>query len=131
MVVEAFKTEQPRHASWMQNLDSVWRHLVADEIERQVDVRKEELHRKEPIEELAWRVVFNDLHPNLLLFAVSALDEVIRMTEVHVIGPHAAELVAGLTSIVLRESIRKGRRTYIIDFRSFLGILNSEAQCNG
>ena len=61
----------------MENFDSVWRHFISNEIERQVDVREEELHGEESIEELAWCVVFNDLHPNLLLLAVGALYEVI------------------------------------------------------
>ena len=77
VVVETFKSEQPRDTSWMENFDSVWWHLVSDEIERQVDIRKEELHREESIEELAWCVVFNHFHPNLLLLAVSALNKVI------------------------------------------------------
>jgi hypothetical protein len=96
MVIETFKSEQPCDTSWMENFDSVGWHLVSNEIEREVDIREEELHREESIEELAWCVVFNDFHPNLLLFTVGALDEVIRMAKVHVIRPHAAELVASL-----------------------------------
>ena len=105
MVVETLKSEQSCDTGRMEDFDSVRRHLVSDEIKRQVDVCKEELHRKQSIEELSWRIIFDNFHPNLLLLAVGALDKVIRVAEIHVLRPHAAEFVAILAGVILKVSL--------------------------
>ena len=77
MVVPTFKSEEGTSSSWVKDFNSVRWELVANEIERQVDVLEEQCHREETFEELSWCFVFNDFHPNLLLLAVGALNEVV------------------------------------------------------
>ena len=105
MVSEVFKSEKSDYTSWMDDLNSVWRHFVTNEVEGQVDVLEEERDGEKTVEELAWGVVFQDLHPELLLFTVGALDEVVGVAEVHVIWPHAAELVGSSASVGLEEEM--------------------------
>ena len=100
MVVPTFKSEEGTSSSWVKDFNSVRWELVANEIERQVDVLEEQCHREETFEELSWRVIFDDLHPDLLLLAPGRLLEVVRVTEVHVIWPYAAKLVGSPAVII-------------------------------
>ena len=61
----------------MENFDSIRRNFIADKVEAEIDVLQEERYREETVEELSWRVVFDDLHPDLLLLTVGALNKVV------------------------------------------------------
>ena len=87
--------EKSTHTSWVENFNSVRRHLISDEIKGEVDVLEEQRDGKETIEELSWGLIFSDLHPNLHLLTVCTLDKVVRVSEVHVLRPHAPKLVWG------------------------------------
>ena len=96
MVRSLIEFEESHDTSWMEDLNSVRWHFVAYEIEAEVDVLEEERDGEETIKELSWGIIFDHLHPDLLLFAVSTLNEIVRVAEVHVVWPHATELVAML-----------------------------------
>ena len=87
--------EKSTHTSWVENFNSVGRHLISNKIESEVDVLEEQRDGKETIEELSWGLIFSDLHPNLHLLTVCTLDKVVRVSEVHVLRPHAAKLIWG------------------------------------
>ena len=72
-------------------------------IEGEVDVLEEERDGEETVKELAWGVILKHLHPNLLLLAVSTLNEVVRVAEVHVIRPHAAKFISSLAFDILNK----------------------------
>ena len=55
--------EKTDNTCWMNDFNSVRRHLITDEIEGEVDVLEEERQGEETVEELAWGIVFNNLHP--------------------------------------------------------------------
>lgn len=95
MVSDIDVLEESTNTGWVEDLDSVGWHLVSDEVEGEVDVLKEEGHREETIEELARGFIFSDLHPDLHLLTVCTLDKVVRVSEVHVLRPHAPKLVWG------------------------------------
>ena len=111
MITEASESEKRHSSSRVDNFDSVWRELVTDEVESQVNILKEEWDWEETIEELSWGAILNDFHPNLLLLAVGALNKVIRVTEVHVIWPHASKLVL-ISAVVWLENISLVRISY-------------------
>ena len=100
MVGDIDVLEESANTGWVEDLDSVGWHLVSDEVEGEVDVLKEEGYREETIEELARGFIFSDLHPDLHLLTVCTLDEVVRVSEVHVLRPHAPKLVWGSARVL-------------------------------
>ena len=95
------KSEQADNTGRVNNFDSVGWHLVTNEIEGEVDILEEEGDGEQTVEELAWGIILEDLHPHLLLFAVSTLHKVVGVTEVHVVWPHAAEFVTSMALLTL------------------------------
>ena len=85
--------EESTNTSGMEDFDSVGGQLITNEVEGEVNVLEEEGNREESVEELAWGLVLQDLHPHLHLLAVGTLHEVVRVAEVHVIWPHATKFV--------------------------------------
>ena len=51
---------------------------------------------------MTWGLILDDFHPGLHLLAVSTLHKVVRVAEVHVVWPHAAELVGGAARFLQR-----------------------------
>ena len=97
--------EKSTHTSWVKNFNSVGRHLISDKIEGEIDVLKEQRDGKETIKELSWGLILSDLHSNLHLLTVCTLDKVVRVSEVHVLRPHAAKFIwcsAGALSKMLK-----------------------------
>ena len=105
--------EKSTNTSGMEDFDSVGGHLITNEVEGEVNVLEEEGNREESVEELAWGLVLQDLHPHLHLLTVGTLHEVVRVAEVHVIWPHTSKLVRGAAGFI--DGIGRG-----------LGISNSE-----
>ena len=77
----------------MKYFHSVGWHLISDEVKREINVLEEKSKREETLEELTWGVILNNLHPDLHLFAISTLDKVARVSEIHVLRPHAAKFI--------------------------------------
>ena len=94
--------EESTNTSGMEDFDSVGGHLITNEVEGEVNVLEEEGNREESVEELAWGLVLQDLHPHLHLLTVGTLHEVVRVAEVHVVWPHAAELVGSAARFLQR-----------------------------
>ena len=99
--MEVVELEKSNDTSRVDDLDSIWWHLITNVVECKVDILEEELDGEETVKELSWGVVFEDLHPDLLLLAVGTLHEVVGVAEVHVIRPHAPEFVTGLAGVIL------------------------------
>ena len=93
MVSSVNVLEKSAYSSWVENFNSVGRHFISDKIEGEVDVLEEQRDGEKTIEELAWGLIFSDLHPNLHLLTVCTLDKVVRVSEVHVLRPHAAKFI--------------------------------------
>ena len=51
---------------------------------------------------MTWGLILDDFHPGLHLLAVSTLHKVVRVAEVHVVWPHAAELVGSAARFLQR-----------------------------
>ena len=112
MINNIFVLEQSTDSSWMKDLHSVGWHLISDEVEGKIDVLEEQRDGEKSIEELTWGLIFPNLHPVLHLLTVCTLDKVVRVSEVHILWPHAAKFVwrsAGTLNIHQMRS----RSTYI------------------
>ena len=51
---------------------------------------------------MTWGLILDDFHPGLHLLAIGTLHKVVRVTEVHVVWPHAAELVGSAARFLQR-----------------------------
>ena len=102
MINNIFVLEQSTDSGRMEDFHSVWWHLISDEVEGKIDVLEEQRYGEKSIEELTWGLILDDFHPGLHLLAIGTLHKVVRVTEVHVVWPHAAELVGSAARFLQR-----------------------------
>ena len=85
MVSFADKFEQKHCSSRVDDLKSIWWHLISFVVERDVHILHEKGERVDVIEELPDFIILDDLEPVLLLFAEGGLPLVCGTTKAEVL----------------------------------------------